>query len=61
MAFQQTFSARILAFSFGLAYWVWHWDIGYKFSNAMKPDTSASSFSNTMNREPPEPERAPGV
>ena len=42
----------------GFAYWVWHWDIGYKLTGAVK-DTPASSYSNDMKREPDEPERAP--
>lgn len=42
----------------GFAYWVWHWDIGYKLSRG----TSASpvlNYDNTMKREPEEPERSP--
>ena len=48
------------AIIFGFAYWVWHWDIGYKLTGAVK-DTPASTYSNDMKREPDEPERAPAT
>jgi hypothetical protein len=43
---------------FGFAYWVWHWDIGYKFSSTIAPSSAASGYDNTVNREPDEPERS---
>jgi hypothetical protein len=42
---------------FGFAYWVWHWDIGYKFTGATTPNP-ASGYDNSMKREPEEPERS---
>jgi hypothetical protein len=44
----------------GFAYWVWHWDIGYRLQNTFKPDVPTNAgFTNTMSREPSDPERAP--
>jgi hypothetical protein len=43
---------------FGFAYWVWHWDIGYKISKSSAPSVP-DGYSNTMKREPEEPERSP--
>jgi hypothetical protein len=43
---------------FGFAYWVWHWDIGYKISGATAPAVE-QAFSNTTKREPDEPELSP--
>ena len=47
----------ITAGLFGFAYWVWHWDIGFKLSGATKPSSPASNYDNNMAREPTEPER----
>jgi hypothetical protein len=42
---------------FGLAYFVWHYDLPYKISGASQP-SPASNYDNSMQREPAEPERS---
>jgi hypothetical protein len=52
--------SAFFAIVFGFAYWVWHWDIGYKIQNVTAPSTpTTSGYTNTMNREPADPEYAP--
>lgn len=50
------FYGLALAIIFGFAYWVWHWNIGYKITGI----TAASELpSHSVTHEPEEPERAP--
>jgi len=59
-----TLAAGILIFLVGLpllaAYAVWHYDVPYKITGATAPNPT-SSYTNTMNREPTPPERAPSA
>ena len=48
------------ALMFGFAYWIWHCDIPYKLQGVTAPDVQ-QSFSNTVKKEPDEPELAPTV
>jgi hypothetical protein len=41
-----------------IAYVVWHFDVGYKFTGAAVAASPASGYDNTMRREPEEPERS---
>lgn len=57
-----TLAVGILIFIVALpllaAYAVWHYDVPYKITGAVAPNP-ASTFTNTMQREPSTPERAP--
>jgi hypothetical protein len=48
----------IVALPLLAAYAVWHYDVPYKITGAVAP-SPASTFTNTMQREPTPPERAP--
>lgn len=52
----------LIAFGiFGFAYWVWHWDIGYKLSSNMATKSPADGYDNSVRTEPAEPERSKTV
>ena len=51
------FWGLIFAVGFGFAYWVWHWDIGYKLQGTTAQNIPLGTHSTQ--REPEEPERAP--
>jgi hypothetical protein len=52
----------LIALPFSVAYIIWHYDVPYKITGATAP-SPASSYDNSMKREPDEPERssAPAV
>lgn len=43
-----------LAVLIGFAYWVWHWDIGYKFGGTAEQENKMTGY--VAQREPEEPE-----
>lgn len=48
----------LVVLPFSVAYIIWHYDVPYKIQGATAPSPT-SAYTNTMSREPPEPERAP--
>jgi hypothetical protein len=52
----------LIAIPFSFAYIIWHYDVPYKITGATAP-SPASTYDNSMKREPDEPERssAPAV
>lgn len=50
----------IIIAALGFTYIVWHYDVPYKVTGVTAV-TPATGYTNTMSREPPEPERSPTV
>jgi hypothetical protein len=50
----------IIVVPFTFAYIIWHFDVPYKISGATAV-TPANDYTNTMKREPDEPERSPAI
>lgn len=50
----------IIVVPFTFAYIIWHFDVPYKIQGATAT-TPANDYTNTMRREPEEPERSPAI